>query len=117
MKGPRNARSALRGRSAVAKRAVVRSLKALSPIVGIPLRALSGLVRRDEHLLVFGGNAGRFSDNGRYLFLGLADQPVFRCVWITGKRSVRDEIRSMGFEAEMRWSPGGVRACLRAGWY
>jgi CDP-glycerol glycerophosphotransferase (TagB/SpsB family) len=95
----------------------MRAAVAAAGLAGFPIRLASGLARRDQNLIVMGGNAGRFSDNARYLFLGLAADPTRRCVWITGNRAIRDEIRAMGFESELRWSAAGIKACLGAGWY
>ncbi|MEA3186055.1 MAG: teichoic acid glycerol-phosphate transferase [Ilumatobacteraceae bacterium] len=109
--------AAVRSNLPVGRRVVRRVGVALLSLMGIPFRWLSGLVPRDPRLVVVGGNAGRFTDNARYLFLGLAHDEELRCVWITGDRAIRDHIRSLGLESELRWSPAGIRRCLRAGWY
>jgi CDP-glycerol glycerophosphotransferase len=101
----------------VGQRVAARAGLAIASLLGIPIRWLGGLVRRDPRLVVMGGNAGRFTDNARYLFLGLGNDRELHCVWITGDRLIRDHIRSIGFESELRWSPAGIRLCLKAGWY
>ena len=112
-----NLADAVRSNLPVGRRVVARAGLALASLMGIPIRWLSGLVPRDPRLVVIGGNAGRFADNTRYLFLGLGNDPELHSVWITGDRSIRDHIRSLGLESELRWSPSGIRYCLRAGWY
>ena len=102
---------------AVGRRVLARIGVAAGSLIGVPVRWLSGIPRRDPRLVVVGGNAGRFADNARYLFLGLHSDEELRCVWICGDRSVRDHVRSLGFESEVRWSIAGIRLCSRAGWY
>lgn len=103
--------------AAVARRAIARAGLSLGALVGVPLRQLAGLVPRDRRLVVFGASGGRFADNPRSLFLALSDDHELRCVWIAHDRELRDRLRSEGHRSELRWSPAGLRTCLRAGWY
>jgi CDP-glycerol glycerophosphotransferase (TagB/SpsB family) len=90
-------------------------------LLQLPLRLLAReIVRRlprERGLAVFGAPLDRFADNSAYLFLQLSSAPGLRCVWITGSRDVVRRLRAAGYEAELRVSRAGVRACLRADWY
>ena len=108
---------AMRAYRRIAYRAAARTGWALQSALAVPVRAATRRVTRDPSLVAFGAAANRFADNARYAFLGVAGEPRLRCVWITGSRRVRDEIRALGYDAELRWSPNGIRCCLRAGWY
>lgn len=108
---------AIRAYRRIARRAAARAGWALQSVLAVPVRAATRRVARDPSLVAFGAAANRFADNARYAFLGVAHEPRLRCVWITGSRQTRDEIRALGYEAELRWSVRGIRSCLRAGWY
>jgi CDP-glycerol glycerophosphotransferase (TagB/SpsB family) len=86
-----------------------------------PLRAISRpVVRRiprDPQLVAFGAASGRFADNPAYAFLAAARSDTLRCVWISGSRATVERVRSLGLEAERRWSWAGVRVAARAGWF
>ncbi len=85
------------------------------PVVAL-VGALVRRVRRDPNLVALGAPLDRFADNSAYLFLHLAHQRNgLRPVWISGSRAVVADLRRRGLPAELRWSLGGVRACLRAG--
>jgi CDP-glycerol glycerophosphotransferase len=99
------------------RRLVARAATALAALAGVPVYGLSGLSRRRRDHVVFGGNRDRFTDNAKHLFLQMAGDPRFRCTWITGDVDVRDRVRALGHRAELRWSPAGVAAALRAGWF
>jgi CDP-glycerol glycerophosphotransferase (TagB/SpsB family) len=101
----------------LARRAAARTGWALQSAIAIPVRAATRHVTRDPSLIAFGAGANRYADNARYAFAGVSRETRLRCVWITGDRRVRDEIRALGYEAELRWSVPGIRCCLRAGWY
>lgn len=86
-----------------------------------PLRAVTRpiirRVPRDATLAVFGAASERFADNPAYAFIGCARVPGVRCVWISGSRATVARVRRHGFEAHLRWSPRGLWAALRAGWF
>lgn len=83
----------------------------------LTVRALVRRLPRERDLVAFGAPLDRFADNAAYLFLALSDAPGLRCVWITGSRELVQRLRSAGYRAELRLSPSGLRAALRAGWY
>ncbi|MEA2139084.1 MAG: teichoic acid glycerol-phosphate transferase [Solirubrobacteraceae bacterium] len=90
-------------------------------LLQLPLRLLAReLVRRlprERGLVAFGAPLDRFADNSAYLFLQLSGAPGLRCVWISGSREVVERLRAAGYEAELRISRAGLRACLQAEWY
>ena len=114
---PRTTTGGTRAYLRIARRAAARTGWALQSALAIPVRALTRRIARDPSLVVFGAAANRFADNARYAFVGAAHEPRLRCVWITGDRRIRDEVRSLGYDAELRWSPRGIRCCLQAGWF
>jgi CDP-glycerol glycerophosphotransferase (TagB/SpsB family) len=89
-------------------------------LVQWPVRALTRpLLRRlprDPSLVAFGAASDRFADNPAYAFLACRDSPHLRCVWVSGSPATVDRVRRLGLHAERRWSPGGIRTVLRAGW-
>jgi CDP-glycerol glycerophosphotransferase (TagB/SpsB family)/O-antigen/teichoic acid export membrane protein len=100
----------------------LRRIRTMARLVQLPVRTAVGLIarcwRRDPETIVFGGPQGRFGDNPAYLFLAAEEHFAgYRTVWITPSRTVRDRLRRAGYRSELRWSPRGVAACLRAGTY
>src|SRR4051794_4836606 len=81
------------------------------------LRATIPRLRRDPNLVAFGGYLGRFADNSAYQFLHMAEQAHLRCVWLSGSKATVARVRSLGFEAERRWSRKGIVVATRASWY
>ena len=79
-----------------------------------PLRLV---LRRDPTLVAMGAARDRFADNAAHLFLHLsrAGDAQVRPVWVSGSRAVVSRLRAQGHRAELRWSPAGVLAALRAG--
>lgn len=86
------------------------------PMLGV-LRLAVARVPRDARLVVLGTPLDRFADNSAYLFLHLSTRAdhSLTAVWISGSRELVERLRRCGYRAELRWSPGGVRTCLRAG--
>ncbi len=85
------------------------------PVVGL-VGMLIRRLPRDPDLVALGAPLDRFADNSAYLFLHLSQhRRDLRPVWISGSPEVVDQLRSRGHAAELRWSSGGVRTCLRAG--
>jgi CDP-glycerol glycerophosphotransferase len=109
--------AAITSRRRFLERALARARGAVVALVGLPLYLVSGLVPRRPHEVAFGGNGDRFSDNAKHLFLHLATDPRFRCTWIASDPATVAAVRSLGFAAEARWSPRGVRRTLLAGWF
>ena len=101
----------------VAARALARLTEALRAVALLPVYALSGFAPRDARRLAFGGNGDRFTDNAKHLFLALQGDPRFETTWITGDRRTLAAVRAAGGRAELRWSPAGMVAALRAGWF
>jgi CDP-glycerol glycerophosphotransferase (TagB/SpsB family) len=99
------------------RRVVARVGEACRAVLALPLYALSGWMPRSARKVVFGGNGDRFTDNAKYFFLHLTTDPRFECTWVTGDPAVVAQVRSSGRRAELRWSPRGVAASLRAGWF
>ncbi len=92
---------------------------ALRPLQ-LVLYLLSGLMRRDRKLWVFGAWHGeRFSDNAAALlrFSVNHHEGEVRCVWVASRYSVVRRVRQHGLPAHHRWSPKGIGACLRGGVY
>lgn len=93
----------------------------VSRVLQLPLRlAVRELVARlprQRGLVVFGAPLNRFADNSAYLFLQLSAAPSLHCIWISGSRDIVKRLRAAGYHAELRMSPAGLRACLRAEWY
>lgn len=83
--------------------------------------ALSGLMPRDPKVWAFGTWSGtRFADNAAALFEHMAQRPEdhgIRTVWITRRRTVRDQLRRRGHRAHLSCSPTGIWWGLRAGVY
>ena len=72
---------------------------------------------RDPYLVVLGSPLDRFADNSAYLYLHLSSErgSPLTAVWVTGSPGLVARLRSLGHRAELRWSPAGLRTCLRAG--
>lgn len=78
----------------------------------------SGLAVRDKNLWVFGNLGDVFDGNSKYLFLWVSKNlPGVRAVWITANETQRAQIRSLGYESELRGSRSGAAARLKAGVY
>jgi CDP-glycerol glycerophosphotransferase (TagB/SpsB family) len=92
-------------------------LRLLQLPLRLPVRLVVAQVPRDPRLVVFGAPLDRFADNAAYLFLSFSRSSELRCVWITGSRSLVARLRKAGYEAELRTSLRGIRACLQARWY
>ena len=79
-----------------------------------PIRSLTGSIarriRRDQGLVAFGCEGGRFAGNPAYLFLHMSRHSAVRCVWISSSRATVEHVRSQGLAAERRWSLAGIRA-------
>jgi CDP-glycerol glycerophosphotransferase (TagB/SpsB family) len=74
------------------------------------------LLPRNRSLVVMGAPLDRFADNAAYLYVHMAQHSSsLRVVWITSSGATVDRLRSYGLDARIRWSCGGVAACLRAG--
>ncbi|MDN5358872.1 MAG: hypothetical protein PWP76_715 [Candidatus Diapherotrites archaeon] len=80
---------------------------------------LSGFVRRDRNLWVFGNCHSNFSDNSKYLYLYVNKHvPGVRAVWISSNKELVRVLRQKGFEAYYKWSIGGMVVATRAGvWF
>ena len=85
----------------------------------IILAAAVRLIPRRPDFWVFGNVWQRYSDNPKYLFEHLSSTPsaAVRVAWISTSSTVVRELRNAGYEAYLRWSMGGVIACVRAGVY
>ena len=83
----------------------------------LAVRVLVARLPRERGLVVFGAPLDRFADNSAYLFLGLSVAPDLDCIWITGSRDLVKRLRAAGYKAELRMSPAGLRASLRAECY
>lgn len=89
----------------------------LRPFQGLAY-LLTGWVPRNRDLWAFGSWSGhRFTDNAAAVFLHLAANPRagVATVWITRRRSIRDELRAAGHHAELALSPRGMWLSARAG--
>lgn len=84
----------------------------------VTLYPLSFFIRRNDELWVFGSYQNKFLDNSKYMFLWMAiNAPKTKTIWISGSRKTVTQLRSLGYEACLRWSPKGLAYCLRAGVY
>lgn len=96
---------------------VVFAVRILQWPVRLLTRVVSRRIPRNEKLIAFGADAGRFADNAAYLYLHMSRESDLECVWITGSPDVVDGLRASGLRAERRWTPGGIRVACRASWY
>lgn len=80
---------------------------------------VSGRIRRDARLWVFGDYHGKFSDNSKYLYLYINKHlPDVRAVWISPNKDLVRILRRNGFEAYYTWSIKGIFTVARAGvWF
>jgi len=93
-------------------------LQFIGRIVLFPLWLLSGLLPRRNDLWVFGSWGGhRYADNAASFFEYCQRTAAgrVRLVWIAHDRAVVRQVRRLGYEAYLCWSPRGALACLRAG--
>ncbi len=86
----------------------------------LPFYFLSGFIRRQSDLWVFGSWGGyRFADNSAAFFQycqhEFADK--VRLVWISRDRGIVSDLRARGYEAHWIWSLPGVWCCVRAKLY
>ena len=100
----------------------VERVVSLVGLLHLPFATVLGMVLRrvprDPKLVAFGAPLDRFADNSAYLFLHMSQASIhLEPVWISGSRQVVADLRRRGLAAQVRWSVGGVRACLRAGSY
>lgn len=99
---------------------LIRVIKSLvSHPIGKIVYHLSGLVRRDPDIWVFGAQKNIFYCNPKYLYLAASErkEPGQTCVWISRDRNLCVELRARGLSAEYLFSPRGAMYCLRAGFY
>src|SRR3954447_21611937 len=116
----RSAVSGLVGRLLTRSRAFVRErlgpfrLLVIVKSLQWPIRSLTGAIarriRRDQGLVVFGCEGGRFAGNPAYLFLHMSRHPPLRSVWIGSPRAPVELSGSRGLAAEPGWSLAGIRA-------
>ncbi len=85
-------------------------------IIGYPIYALSFLFPRSKKKWVFGTNVG-FTDNAKYLYLYTLEQGEIEAYWISKKKDVVKQMRSMNLPAYYCWSWKGLYTCLRASVY
>ncbi len=80
------------------------------------LYPLTFIVRRRNHVWVFGSNFNSYNDNARSLFEFVTehDQNI-TAVWITGSRNLVKKLRIQGLNAEWRYSLKGMFTVARAG--
>jgi CDP-glycerol glycerophosphotransferase (TagB/SpsB family) len=92
----------------------------LGRLILFPLYFLAGFFPRKADYWVFGSWGGyRFADNAAAFFLYCQKEigDRVKLVWITRDRSIVKRLRGSGYAAYWIWSPGGIIACLRAGFY
>ncbi|MDT8823878.1 CDP-glycerol glycerophosphotransferase family protein [Vibrio vulnificus] len=83
-----------------------------------PLYYLSGFMKRDKKIWLFGSYKNRFNDNSKYAFLRCsASLKNIECYWITDDEKLIKKLRLHGLKAEKRRSIRGVILMLRAGVY
>jgi CDP-glycerol glycerophosphotransferase len=82
-----------------------------------PLYLISCVIPKNYKIWVFGEYSGNtFADNPKYLYLHINQRNKnIRAVWLTRKKQIVSEIRSLGFEAYYAYSPLGVYYAMRAG--
>jgi CDP-glycerol glycerophosphotransferase (TagB/SpsB family) len=81
----------------------------------VPLYLIGRLIPRNPRLWVFGNRHG-FIDNARYLFEYVSRElGDIQAVWLCSDRETLDEVRSLGYEAVLKWEPRGLYVAFRAG--
>ena len=92
-----------------------RARRAARTLGALALLPIARAWRRSPRRWAFGHAGDVFAGNPRYLFLWLAiHRPDIRATWITGDAELRRRLRAAGYRAELRWSPAGALAALRA---
>jgi CDP-glycerol glycerophosphotransferase (TagB/SpsB family) len=96
---------------------ILRWMKASGALLW-PVYWLSGFVRRDPALWVFGSRNGQtFGDNAKWFFFACARDRRVRPVWLTRSGALARELRARGFVAHHTASPRGIVYALRASAY
>jgi len=76
-----------------------------------PIYWLSGFIKRDDKIWVFGSYHNLFNDNSKYLFIysnEVKKKYNIKPIWITGSIDVNKYLNNIGFESYMRWSIKGI---------
>lgn len=80
------------------------------------LHFLSGFIRRDEKVIVF-GSYGIFNDNSRYLYEEMTSDDKYRSIWISRNKKSVEMAKKSGGEAYFCYSIKGIYYCLIAKTY
>jgi len=79
---------------------------------------ISGIIPRDKKVWVFGSWKDSLVDNSKYFFYYVSENhPEIECIWISGNKTIINELLKTGYKALNRFSLKGFLKCLRAGIY
>ena len=83
-----------------------------------PLYYISGFIKRESTLWLFGAHQNRFCENTKAFFIYTHLQnSVITPIWISGDKSLVRTLKKEGYRAYCRWSLRGVYLSLKAGYY
>lgn len=85
-----------------------------------PIYLLSGLVKRDDNIILFGSlNGMRFADNPKYLYLylNIFHKKGKRYIWISKNKEIVNILQKNGFESYHLYSLKGFYFLLKSKYY
>lgn len=97
---------------------IIKKYSKLANIFLYPLYFLSGSVKRDPKIWLFGSYHDSFTDNSKYLFLAASENVKnIKTIWITGDRELLRFLKERNLNCCLRWSIKGIYYSLKAKYY
>lgn len=80
---------------------------------------VSGFIKRNTEISVYGCPGNRFSDNAKYAYLEASKTQIGNksAWWISSDKALVSQLKSQNLNAASRWSLTGIILCMRAKYY